>query len=194
MGAWIRGVSERNKDSLRNWARCHSCDTLVKNLASWYPCPENLTEVECGRNALMCSVKSEDGEHYRSTVRKSKRCYRKLWKLAFREERTVKELTLGAHKAGMAVYKCYRHQRQHIPCWDNRKAVPRVGDSAWQKIYLSKHKLIWQGCLNWDYGRGASQKQLPGQLSPQGECTEAEIIVVQAILSWPQNLTVSSTL
>lgn len=50
--------------------------------------------------------------------------------VAFREERTVKELTLEAHKVEMAVYKCYRHWRQHIPCWDNRKDVPRVGDPA----------------------------------------------------------------
>ena len=41
-----------------------------------------------------------------------KRCCRKLWKLVIHEERTVKELTLEAHKIGLAVYKSSRHQRQ----------------------------------------------------------------------------------
>lgn len=45
--------SERNKDSIRNWARGHSCDSMIKNLVSFYPCLENLSEVEFKRNGII---------------------------------------------------------------------------------------------------------------------------------------------
>lgn len=36
------GVSEMNKDSISNWAKSLSYDSLPKNLAVFCPCPENL--------------------------------------------------------------------------------------------------------------------------------------------------------
>lgn len=36
------GVSEINKDSISNWAKSLSYDSLPKNLAVFCPCPKNL--------------------------------------------------------------------------------------------------------------------------------------------------------
>lgn len=41
-GSPAYGISEMNKDSISNWAKILSYDSLPKNLAVFCPCPENL--------------------------------------------------------------------------------------------------------------------------------------------------------
>lgn len=58
MGAWknakrnadcggpVHDISDVNKDSIGNWVRGHSSYVLASNLAIFFPCSDNLNEVE----------------------------------------------------------------------------------------------------------------------------------------------------
>lgn len=49
---WLN--SKESKDCIRNWIRHHSCNILAKNLILFFPCSENLSQVEFKSNKLIC--------------------------------------------------------------------------------------------------------------------------------------------
>lgn len=55
-GGLSHKISEGSKDSIRNGVRDHSCDILPKNLVSYCPCPEILSEVEFKSKYSSCST------------------------------------------------------------------------------------------------------------------------------------------
>lgn len=57
----IQEVSEGNKDSVRNWARSHLCDNLIKSRASVCLCPEYLGDVKSGGHGLVCLAEEHPG-------------------------------------------------------------------------------------------------------------------------------------
>lgn len=48
--------SERNKNSVRDWAKDHSCDILTGSLASFYSCTRDLIGAEFKDSGLNCLV------------------------------------------------------------------------------------------------------------------------------------------
>jgi hypothetical protein len=49
-------VSNKNEDSIGNWAKSHSCYMLTKSLSILCPCPETLWEAEFKGNELINQV------------------------------------------------------------------------------------------------------------------------------------------
>lgn len=56
-------VPGRSKDFNINWARCHSCDTLAKNLVAFCTCPKNLPECRLKSNELISLVEGMSRQH-----------------------------------------------------------------------------------------------------------------------------------
>lgn len=201
MGAWIRYVSDGNKDSIRKWARGHSVilwwrtwlhDTRA--LRTWMRL--NMEGMHwCAQwNLRMVNTVGPRWERVKGVAESYENCGVSWGKNCERvdlggSQGRIGSLNVTDSRDNWGERTCSTLGQQKRCLKDERPCMI--------KDLLVKTKTYLTGCLNWDYVRRGSQEQLSEKVSPQGESTEAEIIVVQgmqAVLSWPQNLKVSSAL